>query len=107
MTTPTQPSPTLSLATDKSTYNVGDPIQVTATYDDGTAVQVTLTINGTASDAAGNQVAAQVTAQVNTTQPGPMTVQITDSFGDSYAQDSNDNVSTAEFSSTVGTPPAA
>lgn len=104
MTTPA--TPTLSLATDKQVYNVNDPITVTATYDDATATQVELVISGTATDAAGNSVDASVSVPVNTSQPGPMNVDVTDSFGDAYSQVSNDNVGTAVFSGTVGTPPA-
>lgn len=107
MTSPTPTVPALTLTADKDTYNVGDPIEVTALYSDGSAVQVALVISGSFADQAGNTVTADVTVQVNETVSQPMTGTLTDSFGDTWAEVSNDNAGTAIFQSVVGTPPAA
>jgi hypothetical protein len=101
-------APTLTLTADKAVYNVGDPIEITATYADDEGSLVTLTISGTATDAAGNTASATAEVQVSTPATAqPMDVTVTDSFGDAYAQVSNDGTGTAVFSSTVGSPPAA
>lgn len=105
MTTPA--GPTLSLATDKSTYNVGDTIVVTATYSDGSVSEVSLVITGTATDAAGSSVQAQTTVSVSQSTPQPMTVGLTDSFGDVYTEEPSQPVGTAVFTAVIGTPPAA
>ena len=105
MTTPPA-APTLSLTADKTVYNPGDTLTLTAAYDDGTASQVALTITATAADTAGNSVSATTTVSVNETTPGPMTVTATDSFNDVYTLVSNDNVSAAILTTTVTPPPA-
>lgn len=105
MTTPAQP--TLSVAADQASYNVGDPITVTVSYADSTVASVTLTITASFTDQQGNAATAETTAQVNTSQSGSMDGTVTDSFGDTYTESSNDGVGTAVFTSTVGTPPAA
>lgn len=107
MTTPTPAAPTLSLATDKTTYNVGDTIVVTATYSDGSVSVVSLVITGTATDTSGQSVTAQTTVSVNQTTEQPMTVTMADSFNDSYAEQPGSPVGTAVFTATIGTPPAA
>lgn len=106
MTTPA--APTLSLATDKPSYSVGDQIQVTATYSDQSGGgTVTLTISGTATDAAGNTVDASAQVEVITPSSSqPMDVTVSDDFGDQYQQVSNDGTGTAVFTSVIGTPPA-
>lgn len=106
MTTPT-PGPTLSLATDKTTYNVGDTIVVTATYSDGTTSVVSLVVSATATDTAGNSVSAETTVSVNQETSQPMAVSVTDSFGDSFTEEPGSPVGTAVFSAVIGTPPAA
>jgi flagellar basal body L-ring protein FlgH len=104
MTTPA--APTLSLSTDKTAYNPGDTLTLTASYSDASISQVQLTITATATDAAGNTVQATTTVPVNESTPAAMTVEVSDSFNDSYTQVSNDNAGTAVFTATV-TPPAA
>jgi hypothetical protein len=107
MSTPAPPvTPTLSIATDKAVYNVGDPITVTASYSDQTSAPVVLTVTASATDANGNTVNATATAMVNTSEQQPMQLGISDSFGDSYVQQSN-AAGTAVFTSTIGTPPAS
>lgn len=100
--------PTLVVTTDKSSYNVGDPITVNVAYADAASQATPLTITVTGADAAGNS--AQATAQVLVTTTGPsqnVDVSATDSFGDTYTLVSNDGVGAAVLSATVGTPPAA
>lgn len=108
MTTPAPApvTPTLSLSTDKSVYNVGDPLTLTATYSDSSVAPVQLAITVSASDAAGNSVNADISVTVNTQAQQPMTVGVTDSFGDQYSQVSNAG-GVAVLTTTVGTPPAA
>jgi hypothetical protein len=106
MTTPAPVTPTLSLATDKATYSVGDPITVTATYSDSTVAPVQLSITASATDPAGNTVNAEVSVTVNTAEQQAMTIGITDSFGDQYTVVSN-AAGVAVLSSVIGTPPAA
>jgi hypothetical protein len=106
MTTP--PSPiTVSVATDKQTYNVGDPIDVTVTYtDSATGALVTMTVSATVTDSSGNTATGTADVQVNNPTQETFTVEVTDSFGDAYNLTSNAN-GTALASSTVGSPPAA
>ena len=104
MTTPSQP--TLSLATDQAAYNVGDALTVTVSYADSSVEQVTLTITAEFTDAQGNSATAETTALVNTSASGAMDGSVTDSFGGTYTEQSNDGVGTAVFTGTVGTPPA-
>jgi hypothetical protein len=99
-------TPTLSVATDQPTYNVGDAITVTVTYADSTVTSTTLTVTANFTDQAGNAASATTTAQVNTSQTGAMDGTVTDSFGGTYTESSNDQVGTAVFTGTVGTPPA-
>jgi hypothetical protein len=106
LTTPT-PGPTLSLATDKTTYDVGDTIVVTATYSDGSTSVVSLTVTATATDASGQAVSADTTVSVNQTTQEVMAVTVTDSFGDTYAEQDGSPIGTAVFTAMIGTPPAA
>lgn len=90
MSTPSAPaSPTLALSTDAQIYNSGDTITVTANYSDSTASPEVLTITGTATDSNGNQVTATTTVTVNTADQQPMGVDLSDDFGDTYAEVSN------------------
>jgi hypothetical protein len=106
MSTPAPVTPTLSIATDKTVYNVGDVLTLTADYSDSTSAPVTLSITASASDAAGNTVNAEVSVTVNTAEQEPMTIGVTDSFGDQYSVVSN-AAGVAVLTATVGTPPAA
>jgi hypothetical protein len=107
MTTPASTAPTMSVATDKDSYVVGDTITLTVTYADANAQATDLVVTVNGSDAEGNQVQAQTTVQVVQTASGPMDVSATDSFNDTYTVVSNDGSSTAVLSATVGSPPAA
>lgn len=107
MTTPAQPTgPTLTIVTDKPTYNVGDLLTLTATYADSASQPVQLTITATGTDAQNNTVSATsvVTVTQQTTQA--MTVTASDNFQNTYAISSNDGKGTAVLTTTIGTPPA-
>jgi len=106
MTTPAA-GPTVSVATDKASYNVGDPITVTATYADDQTVTDQLTVTVTVTDAAGNSATGTTQAGVTVVAPQPMTATVSDSFGDAYTEQPDQPVGTAVFTSTVGTPPAS
>ena len=106
MTTPAPVTPTLSIAADKDTYNIGDTITLTANYSDSSVAPVVMHITASASDAAGNTAQATVDVTVNTQAQQPMTIGVTDSFGDPWVQQSNDG-GVAVLTSVVGTPPAA
>lgn len=102
MTTPTPPAVTVS--TDKTNYNVGDPIQVTVEYSDPANPGTTLTVTATVTTPSGAQSGtAQVTVGATPAQPFP--VAVTDSFGAAYTQQSNEP-GTAVFTGTIATPPA-
>ena len=106
--TPPAPAvaPTLTLAADKATYSVGDVLTLTATYSDSTSAPVTLSIVASATDAAGNSINADLSVTVNTSEQQPMTIGVTDNFGDAYTQVSN-AAGVAVLTATIGTPPAA
>jgi len=104
MTTPAV-TPTLSLATDKQTYNVGDTLTLTAEYSDSSVAPVTLHVTASASDAQGNTVNAEVDVIVNTQAQQAMQIGVSDSFGDSYTQVSNE-AGVAVLTTVIGTPPA-
>lgn len=107
MTTPVPSvTPTLSIATDKSTYAVGDTLTLDATYSDASVAPMTLTITASATDAAGNTVTAETTATVNTQTQQPMQIGVSDSFGDSYVVVSN-AAGKATLTTTIQAPPAA
>ena len=105
MTTPA--SPTVSVATDKQSYAPGDTIIVTVTYADEQTQTESLVVTATATDSAGNSVQGTATVDVVVSAPQPMTVSVTDSFGDPYTESPDQPVGTAVFSGTVGTPPAS
>ena len=105
MSTPAPVTPTLSIAADKAQYNVGDLLTLTATYSDASVAPMTLTINASATDAAGNTVTATTTATVNTQAQQPMQLGASDSFNDSYVIVSNEN-GVAVLTTTIQAPPA-
>jgi hypothetical protein len=107
MTTPAPAAPTISLSTDKTTYNTGDPLTLTVTYADAQSQPVQLTITATATDAQGNTATGTAVVTVTEQETEAMTVSATDSFNDSYSLVSNDGKGTAVLSTTVGTPPAS
>ena len=106
MSTPAPVTPTQSLATDKTVYNVGDELTLTADYSDASVNPVTLTITASATDASGNTVGATATVTVNTSEQEAMTIGASDSFGDTYSIVSN-AAGVAVLTTTVGTPPAS
>jgi hypothetical protein len=106
MTTPAPVTPTLAITTDKPVYNVGDTLTLTADYSDASVAAVALHITASAQDAAGNVVNAEVDVQVNTQAQQPMTIGVSDSFGDTYALVSNDG-GQAVLTTTIQAPPAA
>lgn len=106
MSTPA-PSPiTVSVATDKASYNVGDTLTATVTYTDSAGVTTTLTVDATVTDSAGNTSSGSVAVDVVSSSGQTLTVAVTDSFSDSYTAVSNSS-GTAVFTATVGSPPAA
>lgn len=102
MTTPAAPAVVVS--TDKASYNSGDAIQVTVEYPDGGVAGVVLTVTATVSNPDGTQATGTGTAEVGAVVGAALPVAVTDSFGDTYTEVSNDP-GTAVFSGTVGTPP--
>jgi hypothetical protein len=105
MTTPVSTAPTMSVATDKDSYVVGDTITLTVTYADANAQASDLVVTVNGSDAEGNQVQATTTVQVVQTASGPMDVSATDSWGNAYSVVSNDGQSTAVLSATISAAP--
>lgn len=103
MTTPTPTAPVVT--TDKTTYSPGDPITVTVEYSDPSNPGVTLTVTATVTNPDGTTTTGTADVTVGGSVANPLPVSVTDSFGDSYTQVSNE-AGTAVFSSTVGTPPA-
>lgn len=106
MTTPVPVTPTLAITTDKSVYNVGDTLTLTADYSDSSVNPMTLTITASATDPQGNTVTATTTATVNTSTQQPMTIGVSDTAGDSYVLVSNEG-GVAVLTTTVQAPPAA
>ena len=102
MSTPDQP---VVVTTDKASYNVGDPIQVTVEYPDGSNPGATLTLTATVANPDGTQSSGQAQVTVGAVAAAPLQVSVTDSFGGSYGQQSND-AGTAVFSGIVAQPPA-
>lgn len=113
MSTPTDPTGTgttpgasgVTVTTDKSSYQPGDTIQVTVEYQDPDNPGTTLTITGTVTQNDGSTVTGETTVQVGGSAAVALPVSVTDSFGASYTEQSND-AGTAVFTGTVGTPPA-
>jgi hypothetical protein len=104
MSTPAQ-GPTLNVSADKASYAPGDTLTLTVVYSDSNSVAQDLTVTVTGSDAGGASVQATTTVQVITEgTPGPMDISATDSFGDTYAVQSNDGSSTAVLTTTVNPP---
>jgi hypothetical protein len=103
LTTPTPPA-AVTVTTDKSSYNVGDPIQVTVEYSDpanpGTMLTVTATVSAPSGDVTGT-----VAVQVGAIPAQPFPVAVTDSFGATYTQQSSDP-GTAVFTGTIAPVPA-
>jgi len=105
LTTPTPPAAPV-VTTDKASYNSGDPITVTVEYTDPANPGTTLTITAVVTNGDGTTSTGTASVQVGAAPATPLPVSVTDSFGDTYTQTSND-AGTAVFTSTVGTPPAA
>jgi hypothetical protein len=101
LTTP----PSVVVTTDKTDYNVGDPIQVTVEYPDLSTPGTALTVTATVHQPDGTTVTGEATAQVGAVAAEPLPAEVTDSFGDVYTQQSN-VAGTAVFTSTISTPPA-
>lgn len=108
MTTPAPtpaPADTVTVTTDKTSYNSGDPIQVTVEYTDPANPGTTLTVTATVTNSDGSTSTGTAEVQVGAVAAVPLAVAVTDSFGDTYTQQSNE-AGTAVFTATVGTPPA-
>jgi hypothetical protein len=105
MTTPASTAPTMSVATDKDSYQVGDTLTLTVTYADANAQASTMTITVNGSDSEGNTVQSQTTVQVVQNVSGQMDISATDNWGGSYTVVSNDGTSTAVLTGVVGSPP--
>jgi hypothetical protein len=105
LTTPTPPAAPV-VTTDKASYSSGDPITVTVEYTDPANPGTTLTITAVVTNPDGTTATGTASVQVGAAPANPLPVSVTDSFGDTYTQTSND-AGTAVFTSTVGTPPAA
>jgi hypothetical protein len=104
LTTPDPAAPVVT--TDKASYSPGDPITVTVEYTDPANPGTTLTITAVVTNGDGSTSTGTASVQVGAAPANPLPVSVTDSFGDSYTQTSNE-AGTAVFTSTVGTPPAA
>lgn len=103
---PVAVTPTLSITTDKSVYNVGDMITLTATYSDASVAAVSMHITASAQDAAGNVVNAEIDITVNTQAQQPMQIGVSDSFGGNWNLVSNEG-GVAVLTSVIPAPPAA
>jgi acyl dehydratase len=103
LTTPAAPAVTVS--TDKTSYNSGDPITVTVEYADPAKPGTTLTVTATVTNADGTTSTGTVDVTVGGSPATPLQVAVTDSFGGTYTQQSNDP-GTAVFTGTVGAVPA-
>jgi len=104
LTTPDPSAPVVT--TDKASYQPGDPITVTVEYTDPANPGTTLTITAVVTNGDGSTSTGTASVQVGAAPANPLPVSVTDSFGDSYVQASNE-AGTAVFTSTVGTPTAA
>jgi acyl dehydratase len=101
----TTPAAAVTVSTDKPSYNVGDPITVTVEYADPSNPGTTLTVTATVTNADGSTSTGTVDVSVGATAAGPLQVAVTDSFGGTYTQQSNDP-GTAVFTGTVSAVPA-
>lgn len=99
MTTPA--APTLSVSTDKPSYNAGDTVTLTAVFTDSQTETLTVTVTSTATDAAGNSVSASTSFSSVLTAPQPMTVSVTDDHDDTYVQISDNGAGTVVFTTTA------
>lgn len=97
---------TVAVATDKVSYTVGEPIEVTVTYTDSAGKTETLTLSATVTDPLGAQGSATATVSVEVPSTQPASVVVTDSAGSSYTQVSAEPGKSV-LSSTVVAPPAA
>lgn len=102
MTTPAAP---VTVSTDKSAYNVGDPIQITVEYADASNPGKTLTVTAVVTQADGTTATGTASVTVGAVAAQPLQVAVSDSFGGSYTQQSNE-AGTAVFTGVVVTPPA-
>jgi acyl dehydratase len=105
LTTPTPPAAPV-VTTDKANYAPGDPITVTVEYTDPANPGTTLTVTATVTNSDGSTSTGTAQVQVGAGPANPLPVSVTDSFGDTFTQTSN-QAGTAVFTGTVGTPPAA
>ena len=101
----TTPAPSVVVTTDKADYAVGDPITVTVEYPDGGTPGQTLTVTATVSNADGSSSTGEATATVGGVAGAALPVSVSDSFGGTYTEASNDP-GTAVFNGTVVQPPA-
>lgn len=96
----------LDLSADKTAYNVGDQIIITATYSNETSSPYTLVINGEFTDpGSGDSVKATTTVTVATTAQADMTGQVTDSWSDVYTELDNSH-GVAHYSAILAQPQA-
>ena len=102
MTTPATP---VTVTTDKDSYVVGDPIQVTVEYADPASPGTTLTVTATVSMPDGTTATGTAEATVGGAPAEALPVEVSDSFGGTYAQQSNDP-GTAVFTGVIAAPPA-
>jgi hypothetical protein len=108
MTTPAQPAVTVSL--DQASYNLNDPITVTAEYTDpaaaGNASELVVTVTVSYPD--GTTASGEASAAVSTgAQTATAPAAASDNAGNTYTEQSNVN-GTVVFTGTVAqAPPAA
>jgi hypothetical protein len=102
LTTPTTP---VTVTTDKESYNVGDPIQVTVEYADPANPGTTLTVTATVTNPDGTTAAGTAEATIGAVPAEPLPVAVSDSFGGTYAQQSSDP-GMAVFTGVISAPPA-
>ena len=108
MSSPTPGTPTVSLATDATSYIAGQSLTLTATYADSESNPATLNISATLTDSAGATASATTQVTVVQQESAEMDGTPTDDFGDTYTEVSNtlsNGTGTAVWTTTV-TPPA-
>lgn len=101
----TTPAPAVTVTTDKTSYAVGDPIQVTVEYPDPSNPGKTLTVTATVTNTDGTTATGTAAVSVGAIAASPLPVAITDSFGGTYTQQSS-VAGTAVFTGTIAAPPA-
>jgi hypothetical protein len=108
MSTPTPPAnPSVSLVLDSDSYVAGQALTATATYADSESNPQTLTVSVSLTDSTGASASASTTATVVEQQSESMDGTPTDSFGDTYTEQSNslaNGVGTAVWTTTVNPP---